>query len=118
MADHMNEKHSDKPPSQGVDSNQSERDDHRSEAETLPTRPAQPYTDGFFDKGSSEARAIYFKILGRGTLLVSITIFAVLSIFWGALWSVDAYVHDLKGWVVVRHFLVIYLILHVDASCL
>ncbi|PPR02814.1 hypothetical protein CVT26_009600 [Gymnopilus dilepis] len=44
------------------------------------------------------ARATYFKILIPGLILVGLTILAIFSIFWGALWKVPA--HPFPGWLV------------------
>lgn len=67
----------------------------------------QPFSNGFFDKDpiTSKARAIYLKIVIGGAVLVSIAIFTVLGIYWGALWKTEELAYGLKGWVVVRVFL-------------
>ncbi|KAF8884554.1 hypothetical protein CPB84DRAFT_1789023 [Gymnopilus junonius] len=44
------------------------------------------------------ARTAYFKILLPGLFMVAITILAIFSIFWGALWKVPA--HLFSGWIV------------------
>jgi hypothetical protein len=63
-----------------------------------------PFSHGFFDKDpiTSKARAEYLKLLVAGAMLVSVAIWAVLSIYWGALWKTEELVHNLEGWVVVR----------------
>ncbi|THV04749.1 hypothetical protein K435DRAFT_714295 [Dendrothele bispora CBS 962.96] len=44
------------------------------------------------------ARKIYFKVLFGGSLALVVVMFAVFSIYWGALWKTPA--HNLHGWVV------------------
>jgi Protein of unknown function (DUF3533) len=63
-----------------------------------------PFSNGFFDKDpiTSKARAEYLKLLVAGTMLISVAIWAVLSIYWGALWKTEDLIHNLEGWVVVR----------------
>lgn len=65
---------------------------------------SQPFTSGFFDKDAitSKARAEYFKLSISGAFAISVAIWAVLSIYWGALWKTNDFIHNLKGWVVVR----------------
>jgi len=46
------------------------------------------------------ARKIYLKVFVAGSLGIIIAIFAVFSIYWGALWKIPA--HNLQGWIVVR----------------
>lgn len=91
------------------------------EPETLPTRSRetdhnhvsqkathdridQPFSNGFFDKDpiTSSARAEYLKLLVAGAMLISIMIWAVLTIYWGALWKTEDLIHHLDGWVVVH----------------
>ncbi|KAJ8695609.1 hypothetical protein PTI98_008197 [Pleurotus ostreatus] len=65
--------------------------------------PAAPvFTGAFFDRtpDAARARAAYFKVLAGGLVLLTITIFAVLSIYWGALWRTDRFIHNLNGWIV------------------
>jgi hypothetical protein len=64
---------------------------------------ARPFSNGFFDKDpiTSKARAQYLKLLVAGALLVSIAIWVVLSIYWGALWTTADLIHHLEGCVVV-----------------
>ena len=59
---------------------------------------------GFYDrsKGAAAARAAYFKIFIGGAFMTIVLIFAIFSIFWGALWKIPA--HNLPGWVVVSAF--------------
>ena len=61
-----------------------------------------PFTGAFFDKNAeaSKARATFLRVHLSGLLLVSLVIFTVFPIFWGALWKLPA--HTVKGWVVVR----------------
>jgi hypothetical protein len=62
----------------------------------------RPGSQSFFEKSpaANVARSIYLKTYIGGTVMMVITIFAVLSIYWGALFRTPS--HNLKGWVVVR----------------
>jgi hypothetical protein len=62
----------------------------------------RPFSKGFFDKDpiTSKARADYLKIVVASTLFVTIAIWTVLSIYWGALWKSVELTHHLDGWVV------------------
>jgi hypothetical protein len=64
----------------------------------------QPFSNGFFDKDpiTSSARAEYLKLIVAGAMLISIAIWAVLTIYWGALWKTEDLIHHLDGWVVVH----------------
>src|ERR1700722_20165005 len=70
----------------------------------IASSPVPPFSGSFFDNDNAgrEARAVYLKANVMGLILVTLTIFSVLSIYWGALWQVEPHVHNLKGWVVVR----------------
>ena len=63
----------------------------------------QPFFNGFFDKDpiTSKARAEYFKLIIAGAMFTSVAIWAVLTIYWGALWKTESLIHNLEGWVVV-----------------
>ncbi|KAF4569428.1 hypothetical protein EYR36_009219 [Pleurotus pulmonarius] len=67
-----------------------------------PPPVAPVFTGGFFDRTpeAARARAAYFKVLAGGLGLLTITIFAVLSIYWGALWRTDRFIRNLNGWIV------------------
>jgi hypothetical protein len=69
-----------------------------------PTPP--PFSNGFFDKDpiTSKARAEYLKLLAGGTAFLSLIIWGGLTIYWGALWKTEDLVHHLNGWIVVRAF--------------
>ena len=56
------------------------------------------YSHKFWDKELAVSRKIYLRILLGGSFAVVIAIFAVFSIFWGALWKSP--VGNLSGWVV------------------
>ncbi|KAF8965752.1 hypothetical protein BDZ97DRAFT_1810828 [Flammula alnicola] len=51
-----------------------------------------------FADRSKAARAIYLKIFLGGSFMTILLIFAVFSIFWGALWKIPD--HNLPGWIV------------------
>ena len=63
-----------------------------------------PFSAGFFDTdpASTRARRAYFKMILLGTLMVSVAIWCVLTIYWGALWKTFDLVHNIHGCVVVR----------------
>jgi hypothetical protein len=69
---------------------------------------------GFNDRSKERtvARATYLKTFIGGASITVVLIFAVFSIFWGALWKIPA--HNLPGWVIVSgfslHFAIIQLI--------
>lgn len=63
------------------------------------TAKAAPFTGSFFSPETAGARAVYLKIVVGGCFLIVIAIFAVFSIFWGALWKTPA--RNLDGWIVV-----------------
>ncbi|KAK0209232.1 hypothetical protein DFS33DRAFT_1308570 [Desarmillaria ectypa] len=58
------------------------------------------YSSQFMDRSASmkASRVMYMKVVAIGTLTVTIVMFCVFSIYWGALWKVPA--HNLQGWVV------------------
>ena len=59
---------------------------------------------GFNDrsKEGTVARATYLKTFIGGASMTVVLIFAVFSIFWGALWKIPA--HNLPGWIIVSGF--------------
>ncbi|KAK7047305.1 hypothetical protein VNI00_006536 [Paramarasmius palmivorus] len=57
-----------------------------------------PFSASFLDKNVAVARKIYLKVLVGGTFAITIAMFAVFSIYWGALWKSPA--HNLHGWIV------------------
>ncbi|KAK0222556.1 hypothetical protein EDD85DRAFT_983175 [Armillaria nabsnona] len=58
------------------------------------------YSSQFTDKSASmkTSRSLYMKVVAGGTLAMTIVMFCVFSIYWGALWKIPA--HNLQGWVV------------------
>jgi hypothetical protein len=70
-----------------------------------PAPSPQPFSGQFLDKNesASKARNIYVKVLFLRTCLIIAAMFAVFSIYWGALSSVPA--RGLEGWIVVRWLL-------------
>jgi hypothetical protein len=81
---------------------------------TIQGAPGQGGQDGhyshkFWDKELAVSRKIYLRILFGGSFAVVIAIFAVFSIFWGALWKSP--VGNLSGWVVVSLHLNLSLVL-------
>jgi hypothetical protein len=66
---------------------------------------------GFNDRSKEGivARATYLKTFIGGASITVVLIFAVFSIFWGALWKIP--VHNLPGWVIVSGFGLYFVIL-------
>ncbi|KAK0465933.1 uncharacterized protein EV420DRAFT_1636491 [Desarmillaria tabescens] len=64
--------------------------------EDAPTMYSSQFTDGSASMRAS--RFMYMKVVAVGTLAVTIVMFCVFSIYWGALWKIPA--HNLQGWVV------------------
>ncbi|KAF8075344.1 hypothetical protein FPV67DRAFT_1408627 [Lyophyllum atratum] len=58
----------------------------------------KPFSRDFLDSDNAQARRVYLKVLITGCLLIVLTIFAVLAIYWGALWRTP--VRNLRGWVI------------------
>lgn len=58
------------------------------------------YSSQFTDKSASmkASRSLYMKVVAGGTLAMTVVMFCVFSIYWGALWKIPA--HNLQGWVV------------------
>ncbi|KAJ4473150.1 hypothetical protein J3R30DRAFT_3296823 [Lentinula aciculospora] len=57
-----------------------------------------PFSASFTDSNLKVARSIYFKTLIGGTLAITVAMFPIFSIYWGALWKSPD--HPLTGWVV------------------
>ncbi|KAG6844444.1 hypothetical protein H0H87_006898 [Tephrocybe sp. NHM501043] len=62
------------------------------------TSAEKPFSREFFDKNNAVQRGIYFKVLFGGIFALVLCIFAIFSIFWGALWKTPA--RNLNGWVI------------------
>ena len=62
---------------------------------------AKPFSKNVWGRGQqlARARALYFKMVIPGVSLVTLIIFAIFSILWGALWKIPD--HPLDGWIVV-----------------
>ncbi|KAG7094963.1 hypothetical protein E1B28_005764 [Marasmius oreades] len=73
-----------------LDSNQTERDTNE--------HHIPPFSASFTDEKLAVTRSIYLKVFIGGVLSVTIAMFAVFSIFWGAFWKTPS--HSLHGWVV------------------
>ncbi|PSR77366.1 hypothetical protein PHLCEN_2v7931 [Hermanssonia centrifuga] len=65
-------------------------------------RADRPFTHGLLDRdaGTRAALKSYFKIILLSTVLISLTIWAVLGIYWGANWRVYQGIHNMNGWIV------------------
>lgn len=66
---------------------------------------AEPFSRHLWQKGDqalTRAWAAYLKALLPALLLITIVIFAVFAMFWGALWRVPE--RSLPGWIVVSAF--------------
>ncbi|KAJ3783309.1 hypothetical protein GGU10DRAFT_317086 [Lentinula aff. detonsa] len=57
-----------------------------------------PFSASFTDRNLKVARSIYFKTLIGGTVALTVAMFAIFSIYWGALWKSPE--HPLNGWIV------------------
>lgn len=73
---------------------------HASESSSL-IEPPPPFTSHFFDKteAAAKARLIYYKVILFRTVIIVIALFAIFSIYWGALFEIPA--RSLQGWIVV-----------------
>ncbi|KAJ8455022.1 hypothetical protein ONZ45_g6178 [Pleurotus djamor] len=69
--------------------------------ETAPP-PPPPFSGSFWDKTpeASRSRAIYFRLIMPGLVLLTVTIFGTLSIYWGALWRTDDFIGNLNGCII------------------
>ncbi|TFK48865.1 hypothetical protein OE88DRAFT_1713943 [Heliocybe sulcata] len=56
----------------------------------------------FWDKDPAlaQSRAMYMKVAMGGIVMIVLTIFSMLPIYWGALWKPSVQLHRLHGWVV------------------
>ncbi|KAF7981868.1 hypothetical protein HWV62_31427 [Athelia sp. TMB] len=64
--------------------------------------PDAPFAAGFFDTdlAGTHARRTYLKLVALGALAATLAIWAVLTIYWGALWHTFDLVHNIRGCVV------------------
>ncbi|KAF9463855.1 hypothetical protein BDZ94DRAFT_1217283 [Collybia nuda] len=71
----------------------------RSSPATSITVPPPPlFTQSFFARENASARVLYLRTLVGGCFAIVIIIFAIFSIYWGALWKTP--VRNLNGWIV------------------
>ncbi|KAF7967864.1 hypothetical protein HWV62_32882 [Athelia sp. TMB] len=72
------------------------------EKQEVPGEAPAPFSAGFFDTdpAGTRARRAYLKMVLPGALAVSVAIWCVLTIYWGALWRTFDLVHNLRGCVV------------------
>ncbi|KAF5369050.1 hypothetical protein D9758_002945 [Tetrapyrgos nigripes] len=75
-------------------------DDHSTTSTSHPEHQnaVVPFSASFTDKNMATARKIYFKVFVGASFMLVIAMYAVFSIYWGALWRTPA--HTLPGWVV------------------
>lgn len=62
-----------------------------------------PYGHNFFDNkhaGFKRSRNTYLKVLVLQVILIILTTWGVLAIYWGALWRPNHGIHNLNGWIV------------------
>ncbi|EPQ57553.1 hypothetical protein GLOTRDRAFT_127905 [Gloeophyllum trabeum ATCC 11539] len=66
--------------------------------------PDPPFSKGFWDNDpvTTKARKAYLKVCVMAVVLVSLTIWAVLPMFWGSEWKPETAVHNLNGWIVLE----------------
>ncbi|ESK88543.1 response to drug-related protein [Moniliophthora roreri MCA 2997] len=57
-----------------------------------------PFSASFTDRNLAVARMIYLRVLIGGTIAITVAMFSIFSIYWGALWKSPA--HSLHGWIV------------------
>ncbi|KAG6909241.1 hypothetical protein DXG01_001423 [Tephrocybe rancida] len=62
------------------------------------TSSEKPFSRSFFDKNNTVQRGIYLKVLFGGVFALVLVIFAIFSIFWGAIWKTPE--RNLDGWIV------------------
>jgi hypothetical protein len=62
-----------------------------------PERPTKP-SGSFFDPALAAGRAVYLKMAASGVLIIGLVIFAILPLYWGALYANPK---PLKGYLVV-----------------
>ncbi|KAG6917805.1 hypothetical protein DXG01_000863 [Tephrocybe rancida] len=64
------------------------------------SQAARPFSGHFLDRteAAAKARFVYFKILLQRTCLIILAIFAIFSIYWGAVLHLPA--RNLEGWIV------------------
>jgi hypothetical protein len=55
-----------------------------------------------------QGRSKYIKVLVFNVILLVLTVWAVLGIYWGSLWRVAPGVHNIHGWVVVCTYSFLY----------
>ncbi|TFK54205.1 hypothetical protein OE88DRAFT_1732894 [Heliocybe sulcata] len=69
-------------------------------ADSVP--PGPPFSKGFWDKDpdTTKARQTYLKVCVLAVVLVSLTIWAVLPMFWGSEWKPETAIHNLNGWII------------------
>lgn len=78
------------------------RGDHSRLQETAAKPPLPWFTESYFshEPTTAAARKIYIIVLASGGAILILFALAVLSIYWGSLWSTPTHVHNLNGWVV------------------
>lgn len=61
-----------------------------------------PFTHHVFsgDEGTRRALKLYLKTITGAVVLISLTIWSILGIYWGANWRVYQGIHNLNGWIV------------------
>jgi hypothetical protein len=53
-----------------------------------------------FCSQTTEMRSQFYKAMFGGVAMVTLVIFAIFSIYWGALWQAPSNTHKLRGWIV------------------
>ncbi|EKM53634.1 uncharacterized protein PHACADRAFT_260093 [Phanerochaete carnosa HHB-10118-sp] len=83
-------------------SSQTQVDKRTMDDEKRAAQPDQPFSHHIFENDPKSRIAIrmYFKILFMITVLITLTIWSVLSIYWGANWRFETGIHNMNGWIV------------------
>lgn len=76
--------------------------DERTVYDEKPVPRDEPFSHNILehDPQSRTALRIYFKILLMITVLITLTIWGILSIYWGANWRFLTGIHKMNGWIV------------------
>ncbi|GJE94695.1 SNG1 family protein [Phanerochaete sordida] len=76
--------------------------DERTVYDEKPAPRDEPFSHHIFedDPKSKASLRIYFKILFMITVLITLTIWGILSIYWGANWRFLTGIHKMNGWIV------------------
>jgi hypothetical protein len=86
-------------------SSSTDHEQHTADEKSHPhAQPPRPFSHRFNDDHPqfSQNRSLFFKIVIGNVVLITLTVWIILPIYWGALWKINTGVHNLNGWIVVR----------------